>query len=411
MTGKAASATGSGPRRDLLLTLGTCFPLPCLVGLAAATGPALPTPADDPLVPDSVLVIPSGPTLILERAEGIPAVGIRVSMPLDPPWPAAARILVEQALDRARDRAESIGAELWGGIQDGRIAFHAIGDARDADELAWIIRLLTGEPERVVAGEAAARERARLDQLAETPRGRLLLEMENRTLGTGSGRSPPVARADEVREVWRRSHVRDRIRILVLGDVPVHWVLANLSRIGIHPPAGLDAIPPRVPVEIPFPESPLYSWSAAAFTLGPPHEPPVLAAAAALRAGLRARVPGNAAVSIVEGPEDGSGWTGVVARARGSRDANAAIESALALFTEESLAAWWAQGMAAARGDFLATASTTGGWLALSDRYFSPDGTTSARAALNRLDALRREDFAPVLERFRETLFRPRVDR
>ena len=235
--------------------------------------------------------------------------------------------------------------------------------------------------------------------------------MESRTLGTGPGRTPPVASAEDVREVWRRSHARDRIRILVLGDVPVHWVLANLSRIGMPLQTGLDAPRPPVPVEMPFPESPLYSWSAAAFTLGAPHEPAVLAAAAALRAGLRVRVPGSAAVNVVQGLEDGSGWIGVIARARGNRDANAAIESALSLFTDEGLDAWWAQGAAAARGDFVATASTPGGWMALFDRYFSPDGTNSARTALNRLDALRREDFVPVLERFRETLFHPRIDR
>ena len=365
--------------------------------------------SDDPLVPDSVLTIPSGPTLILERTAGIPVVGIRVSAPLDPSWPGAARILVEQALDRARVRAEAIGAELWGGVQDGRIAFHAIADARYADELAWVVRLLTAEPEAIGAGGAIAREDARLDQLAETPRGRLILEMEGRVLGADG--ALPVPTVDDVRDMWRRSHARDRLRILVLGDVPLHWVFADLSRIGAPPgpPAGAPFMPPPRP--LPFPESPLYTWSAAAFSLGPAHDPVVLTATAALRMGLLESEIPNAAVNLVEGPADRSGWLGITVRATGRRDADAAMASALALMSEEGLDAWWMQGAAMARSDFIAAASTPAGWLALSDRYHAPGGSTNARTALDRLIDLRRQELAPALDQFQTTLFRPEIDR
>ncbi|MCY4573493.1 MAG: hypothetical protein OXF01_11915 [Gemmatimonadetes bacterium] len=386
----------------------------CIAGLIGAEPGREPEPSrgspDDPLVPDSVLTIPSGPTLILERTAGIPVVGIRVSAPLDPPWPGAARILVEQALDRARGRAEAIGAELWGGVQDGRIAFHAIADVRYADELAWVVRLLIAEPEAIGASGATARARARLDQLAETPRGRLVLEMEGRVLGVGGG-ALPVPGVDEVRDMWRRSHARDRLRILVLGDLPLHWVFADLSRIGAPPgpQAGAPIMPPPQP--LPFPESPLYTWSAAAFSLGPAHDPAVLTAVAALRVGLlRSEIP-NAAVNLVEGPDDRSAWLGVTARAPRSRDADGALASALALMTAEGLDAWWMQGAATARSDFIAAASTPAGWLALSDRYHAPDGGTNARTALDRFTTLRRQDLTPVLEQFQATLFRPGIDR
>lgn len=410
----------SGARLDLPAVVS----LLCIAGLIGP-GPRLesgssPTPIQqarldpsddgDPLVPDSVLKIPSGPTLILERAEGIPVVGIRVSAPLDPPWPGAARVLVEQALERARIRAEAIGAELWGGVQDGRIAFHAIADAQYTDELAWVVRLLAAEPAATGAGGAIARENARLDQLAETPRGRLVLEMEGRVLGGGGG-ALPVPTVGDVHEMWRRSFARDRLRILVLGDLPLHWVLADLSRIGGHPePAGSAAFVPP-PRTLPFPDSPLYTWTGAAFTLGPAHDPAVLTATAALRLALRRSEIASAAVNLVEGPDDGSGWLGITARATGRRDADAAMASALALVTDESLDAWWIQGGATARNDFIAAASTPAGWLALADRYHAPEGGTSARTALDRLRALRREDLAPVLESFRSTLFRPGIDR
>ena len=382
----------------------------CIAGLVGAEPGSSRGSSDDPLVPDSVLTIPSGPTLILERTAGIPVVGIRVSAPLDPSWPGAARILVEQALDRARVRAEAIGAELWGGVQDGRIAFHAIADARYADELAWVVRLLTAEPEAIGAGGAVAREHARLDQLAETPRGRLVLEMEGRVLGSG-GSALPVPGVDDVRDMWRRSHARERLRILVLGDLPLHWVFADLSRIGAPPgpQAGAPIVPPPQP--LPFPESPLYTWSAAAFSLGPAHDPAVLTAVAALRVGLlRSEMP-NAAVNLVEGSDDRSGWLGITARAPRRRDADGAMASALALMTAEGLDAWWMQGVATARSDFIAAASTPAGWLALIDRYHAPDGSTNARTALQRFTTLRRQDLAPVLERFKATLFRPGIDR
>lgn len=410
----------SGARRDLPAVVS----LLCIAGLIGAVPrlesepsptpiqPARLNPSDDgdPLVPDSVLKIPSGPTLILERAEGIPVVGIRVSAPLDPLWPGAARILVEQALERARIRAEAIGADLWGGVQDGRIAFHAIGDAQYTDELAWVVRLLTAEPAATGAGGAIARENARLDQLAETPRGRLVLEMEGKVLG-GAGGALPVPTIGDVHEMWRRSFARDRLRILVLGDLPLHWVLADLSRIGGPPgPAGGAAFVPP-PRTLPFPESPLYTWTAAAFTLGPAHDPAVLTATAALRLALQRSEIANAAVNLVEGPDDGSGWLGITVRATGRRDADGAMASALALVTGESLDAWWIQGGAAARSDFIAAASTPAGWLALSDRYHVPQGGTSARTAFDRLRALRRQDLAPVLERFQATLFRPGIDR
>lgn len=427
MTVEAASGTGRSPRLKLPLLLIATVPVVLFnaapfraPGSSGAAGPREAVPAvnarpgipfNDPLVPDSILAIPSGPTLVLERAEGIPGMGIRVSVPLDPLWPAAGRMLVQNALNRARNRAEAIGAEVWGGVQDGRIAFHVIGDARDSDELAWVVRLLTAEPEATGAAEATARERARLDQLAETPRGRLLLEIESRILGTGAGRTLPAARARDVHDMWRRSYARDRMRIFVLGDLPLSWVLADLSRIGAPPLSAVGTPYLPDPIDLPVPESPLYSWSAAAFTFGPAHDPAVLATVAALRSALRGSVATRAAVNIVEGLHDGSGWLGITARAPRSRDADASLNSALALLTEDGLDASWVHGAATARSDFVASAATLGGWLALSDRYFSPDGTSNARTALNRLDALQRHDLDPVLESFRSSLFHPRIDR
>ena len=137
----------------------------------------------------------------------------------------------------------------------------------------------------------------------------------------------------------------------------------------------------------------------------------MLAAVAALRLGLQQSDIANAAVHLLEGPDDRSGWLGITAQATRGRDANAAMASALALVSEEGLDAWWMRGVAAARSDLVAAASTPAGWLALSDRYHSADGSTNARTALERFNTLRREDLAPVLEQFQATLFRPRIDR
>lgn len=380
--------------------------------------------SDSPLVPDSVLALPSGAVLVLERARGLSAAGIRVSAPLDRPAPGAVRVLLDQALSRALPQAEAVGAAVEAGVADGRIYYQVVGDLRDIDELAWIARRMT-RPPAPDAGGATAWEQARAERLAETPQGRLARAVR-RQAGLDSGDlGLPDATAGAARRLWSRSHARDRLRVFVLGDVPLPWVLADLSRIGApsRGPGTDDTGRADAPLVASGStgadarDAPVYAWEAAAFQLGSAGDPTALAALGALRTGLRAVVVPGAELRLHHEPGGASGWAAVTARAPRRRAAVAALDAALALLTEEGMDAWWLQGAAEARMELLRTASTPGGWLALADRYFVGPGGAAATApawpsgALARLQSLHRSDLRPALERFRATVFRPRIGR
>lgn len=364
--------------------------------------------------------------------------GIRVSAPLDRPASGAVRVLLDQALSRALPQAEAIGATLEAGVADERIYYQVVGDLRDIDELAWIARRMTRPPDPD-AGGAPTWEHARAERLAETPQGRLARAVR-RQAGFDSGDlGLPGAAGGAPRRVWLRSHARDRLRIFVLGDVPVPWVLADLSRIGAPSkgpgadgPGGASVRNNSLSNDARAGEAvararrgaPVYAWEAAAFHLGSAEDPAALAALGALRAGLRAVAVPGAELRLHREPGGASGWAAVTARARRSRAAADALDAALALLTEEGMDAWWLQGAAEARMELLKAASTPGGWLALTDRYFPghlragrgaradgsmPEGPAWPSGALARLRSLGRSDLAPALERFRASVFRPRI--
>ena len=370
---------------------------------------------------------------MLERATDLPVVGVRISAPLEPGWHGVARTLVDQALERTRAQADALGASLRGGLEAGRIAYQVVGDLRDVDELAWIARRLASLPADEPGGAALAREEARMNRLAETPQGRLVLEL------TGDGRSEdgrrrlPVVAPEDVRELWRRSHARDRLRVFVLGDVPVPWLLADLSRVGAPP---LDAAPegpesadraswreassggPPGPDARKYrpassPGTPLYAWSAATFSFGRAADPVAAAATEAFRAGLAQLALPGAVLRLHANREGGDGTLGIAARAGRAEVADAALDAALAVATEGGLAPWWRQGVDEARRELATAVGTPEGWLALADRYFSSDARDAGawpRGALDRLDSLTKADMAAALDRLRKTLSRPRID-
>ena len=424
------------PSAGLILAAGT-------VGLLQAAGneSAVCGACSDPLIPDSVVALPFGPTLVLERAPGLAVAGIRISAPVELGSSSAARALLHQALGRTRFQAAAIGAAMQGGIEDGRIAYQIVGDRRDMDELAWIARRLASPPSDAPDGGALRREEARLDRLAETPQGRLALELTRGRLALelmrsrsqrGDGRTLPAVGADELRKLWRRTHARNRLRVFVLGDVSVPRILADLSRVGAPPldtaetgagaggdtaetsagPGGDGPTATSTRSASP-PGTPLYAWSAATFTLGPARDPAALAATEALRAALGELDRPDAVLWMRQNKEDAGGWIGLAARASQRSEADAAVATALELATEAGLAPWWRQGVDEARRQIAMAAAAPEEWLALADRYFSPesrDATAWPRGALNQLDALSKSDLALALDRLRRTLRRPRID-
>ncbi len=396
-----------------------------LLGAGPQTRRAPGLPAD-PLVPDTALEVPGGPALVLEAAKGLPAAGIRISAPHDPYRPGAAMTLVALALDRARPLADLVGASLWGGVEHGRIAYHVIGDLGDVDELAWIARLLASRPSREGLRAASTRRRAHADRVAETPHGRVVAAIDGLSGGHGGeGSGAAAAQAGgfaEIENLWERSHARDRLRVFVLGDVPVPVALSELSFVGA--PAGGRAVPAvdsagavlspgagapateagarRRPAPTPTP--PTTAWAGAFFSLGYPGDPAALVGQQALAAGLRGLNPRGVVVRVQHGLGESARWTAVTATALAQREADAALAEVLSLMSAAALGARWAAAAEAAQGDLLAAASTAAGWLRLADRHYRRAGF--ARGAATALETVGKPELDAVAATFESSLVR-----
>lgn len=392
---------------------GACLAAALAVGVAhGARGQE--TGADvrgDPLAPDSVLAVPGGPTLVFEEAAGLPVAAIRVSAPLETGRPDDARVLVALALERARPLADLVGASLWAGVERGRMAYQVMGDRADLEELAWTARVLAGRPGRRGLRRAAERERARADRLAETPHGRAVAAAEARRVeaagtgaaatggppGAGTVASPPrpgdpdydeEAQFRRIERLWADSHARDRLRVFVLGAVPVPVALSELSQLGApgagrqqRPPAGRSAEPattePAGAATAPASTAPapsMQAWAGAHFRLGPPDSARSWVAREALSAGLAELPLPGVAVRLEHGLGDGGRRLAVTATAMTQPAADAALAEALALLSEPELEARWSRAAAALRRDLLAEAATPAGWLSLADAGYGRDG-------------------------------------
>lgn len=370
----------------------------------------------DPLAPDSVLAVPGGPALVFEEAAGLPVAAIRVSAPLGTGRADDARVLVALALERARPLADLVGASLWAGVERGRMAYQVTGDRADLEELAWTARVLAGRPGRRGLRRAADRERARADRLAETPHGRTVAAAEAHRAGSaepgavatgaaatggpagaGTIASPPgpgdpdydeEAHFRRIERLWADSHARDRLRVFVLGPVPVPVALSELSLLGAEGP-GRQRQPAAGPSAERATTEPtgaatepagaatapsMHAWAGAYFSLGPPDSARSWVAREALSAGLAELPLPGVALRLEHGLGDGGRWLAVSATAMTQPAADAALTEALALLSEPELRARWRQAAKVLRGDLLAEAATPAGWLSLADASYGRDG-------------------------------------
>ena len=262
-----------------------------LVGLTLAVLQTAPSQAavppqvggGDPLRPDTVLVVPGGPRVILVNSVGGGVAALRLSVPLveGPAEAGAGVILRDLALQRMRGLAGPVGAHISASRTPWGLAYAVEGAAADLEYLAYLLRAAVAEPEgdplalgrsRQRLAEAVARE-------SETPSGRLIGELRraaapglpplNGTAGTVAGLD-----AARIREVWRRSHSPEAMTLVVAAAVVPEVVLASVRGMGatgaaLGPP--LDAPAPSEPS---LPRAhPLRTWYGEAFDAGLPSDP------------------------------------------------------------------------------------------------------------------------------------------
>ncbi len=231
---------------------------------ALFAGIALLGATSDPgtlLRPDTVLRPPDGPTFAFVRAPGSPAAAIRVTVPfVESGLDAGAGYLIQLlALERARRLGETLGAEVLAHRTSHALIYQVNGAVADFDHLASVARELLVRPE--APGFVAAK--TRLERMnreeRETPRGALRLRLRSRMAFpvpsvTGTPESLERLNSARVAELWRASHRRGALSVVVVAHLPLEAAWSALADLGeggaaseIRPPPEPEAAEFAVP--------------------------------------------------------------------------------------------------------------------------------------------------------------------
>ncbi len=214
-------------------------------------GVALLSAVSDPesLRPDTLLRPPDGPTIAFVEATGSPAATIRVTVPfVESAADAGAGYLIQLlALERVRRLRETLGVEVLVSRTSLALVYQVNGAVADFDHLAGVARALLTRPES--SGFVAAR--TRLERISreerETPRGTLRLRLRSRMAApmpsvAGSPESLGALNPARLVELWRASHPRGNLSVVVVADLPLEAALsalADLGRTGTAPEIGV----------------------------------------------------------------------------------------------------------------------------------------------------------------------------
>ncbi|MSR35596.1 MAG: insulinase family protein [Gemmatimonadetes bacterium] len=366
------------------------------------TPSAAPLPAGSAaLRPDSVLTPPGGPKLIRLTAPGSGLTTMRLSVRMDemPAEAGAGQILLMLGLERARAAASPVGARIEGTRTPWGIAYTVVGSSDDFDYLAYVLREAVAEPklDRVDLERARTRVREAADHARETGAGRLGAELRSAAIPgslalVGTPESLEGLSATSMRDLWSRTHRRERMSVVVVGAEPLELVLAALKDIGARgraplPPTGKAEITHTTKVEV------LRHWYGEAWVAGDVRDPKaaVLAGLVASRmrdtkSDIQTNVEvwdvGRARVLAITGAAYPAGAAALRLRVSG-----ALAETAAKLAPDEIGPA-----VAALRFDLLSSARTPWGLAELVGRYH--DATGSADAAYQHVADLERIDLA-----------------
>ena len=214
-------------------------------GLLTATGDQ---DGADALRPDSVLVAPGGPRIVrLSRpGSGLTALRLSVRITEAPIEAGAAMVLQMLGLDRARAAAWPVGARVEGNRTPWGIAYTVAGPSEEFDYLAYVLRLAVSEPDpdRVSLERARTQARLEAERTAETAAGRLGARLRAAAMPEalpleGTSASLDGVTRETLRNLWRRTHRREDMTIVLVGPEPVraracivqgHWVTRTVGR-------------------------------------------------------------------------------------------------------------------------------------------------------------------------------------
>jgi hypothetical protein len=338
--------------------------------------PALAAPAGSPEAfrPTLALTPPGGPETLVFTREGSGVAALRLTVPLgeSADEAGAGQIIRVLAEDRMRAMARRIGAYVGVHRTPAGLVYEVSGPSSEIDFLVWILN------EGLTPPEAGRFNEVRRDQLAEvmrrqeTPQGVLALRLR---AAAGGGETPLLGtavalermHAGVVTTVWARFHARDRVRLVVVGDLAPEVALAATADLAL-PDASPDPVMPpgaAVPDVSPRPEI-IRHWVARGWPLDRARDPRGLVAVSLLGERIR-EGPGSYELGA-ELWETGGRWMLVVSGAaypRGQQAMRSRLNGLLAEAAEGASDAAVRRLAADIRADILVQASTPSGFAEL----------------------------------------------
>lgn len=270
--------------------------------------PPQPDPTD-PLQATDGLSGPAGPRILRLTTPAPGIVAMRLSVPITevPIEAGTAQVLAILARARLKGLVAPLGVDAdvqrtpWG------LAYTVAGPDTDFDYLAFVLREVTSLPELSRVEEARTLLRREMIRLQETGRGRVELGLRQVTAGalpsiSGTPETIEAMSAGTVRDVWARSHRRDRMTLMVSGEVSDELLLASFDRLGSTDPLLESASGVPVPTG-PRPErlDLLRTSAGSAWEASEPLSPEAVVAAAMLTESMRqSAAPFEARVSLWE---------------------------------------------------------------------------------------------------------------
>jgi predicted Zn-dependent peptidase len=387
-----------------------------LVALTVALQ-AVPAPAPqedragttDPFRPDTVLAAPNSPRVVLVSSVDGGVAALRLSVPLaeGPVEAGAGQILRELALDRMEGLAGTVGARVDAARTPWGLVYTVEGASADLEYLAYVLRGAVSEPTEDDVDIEAHRLRLaqRVARSEETPGGRIVDDLRRQVapdLPPLLGTSATVAQLDaaRLRNVWRRSHRPEAMRLVVAAPVVPEVVLAAVQGMGSAAPEQppLDAPPP--PEGSRSPAQSLRTWHGEAWSAGSPADPRATVAAILLADHLALQADGFEAGVHLEALQDR--WLLVVAGAaypQNLRRMRQAVSGSLRTTRDALTPDWVDEAVHRARRDILFAARTPSGLVARIGRDMEVTGSHDAATDyLQALSALTLQDMARYMD-------------
>ena len=369
------------------------------------SGPQQPTSLSapgDPLTPDTVFRVPSGPRIAKLSMPGSELVALRISIPVQETLAeaGAGRVLEALGVERALARATPLGVTVEGARTQWGISYTVVGTRPDFDFLAYLLREAVAEPQASEADFERRRLALRSEALRtlETPAGRLAAELR----AAADPGTPPMegtpASLDRlmpsvIRGLWGRTHRPEDMTVVVAGDIPDELLLAAFrdmpepSSGAVPGPSGTAPPDPRGSTQV------LRHWSAEAYLVGDAYN--AHAPVVALLIADRLRAESETFEAEVQLWETKSGHAIVVLAAAypgGAVRMRSRVRSVLSE-TRSALTAEIVRGsVARVRHRFLHDARTPAGLVSLVGQHMdATDESDSARSFLDALDAVTME--------------------